>query len=1033
MDYYQQRILAGEAILFIGSGASYNCTDTSGKRIGFSGNELKNNISDKFLGGLGDKEDLEFASTMAIRRSGRLEFDLFIKNLVDNFEPTTEHKLLPKYRWKAIFTTNYDEAIEKSYYEERKEAKQKLERVLSDSDPLGQIMSDSNKLPLIKLHGCVSRINDTQLPLIISVDDYRNHLNNRSGLFQTLKEFLTNNIVIFYGYSLSDRNIIGLISDIDREGRKRPRHIWIDPYMDDLKMEYWQSMNLDCKKSSLLDFLEEIPVESKPFSQVLSLQKNSSKISKLISSQQVPSQLLEDYINKQLIYTNLDNKLQIDIDNYNKKLFYLGNAEGFGWTGSKLDFRRTIQTGITDTIFLEAGLSESKFNFYLISGYAGSGKTVLLKRLAWDGSNEFDKPCFYLEEGSLLNVTLIIELIELIEEPLYLFIDDILEFQKDIIDVKNYCEKAGKVIHIIGVSRSNEWNNSNNKLDFLDPKIFNLLDLDNSEIHSLLLKLKENDAEGDLKNLSDKERFDFIKNISNKQLIVTLLEATFQGKEFAEIVKDEYEKIYSRSAKELYLNICTLHQYGIRPRAGMISRLSGISFNDFKDEFLLPLELLVLSKFSYKDGDNVYSTRHSSIAESVYSQAFDSPTEKAQNLIKIIKYLNISYQTDKEAVELLLRGKLLAENFVNKDLVQQIYNIAHEIGLNESFLLHQQAIYESTNENGDLKFALDLLKRINQEDKSYDIRIVHHTMANIYRKMALFESHDKRKQEYWTLAKGLIQRIPKMKNNPLNFQLKGTILLDEIKYLPSDNPDLIKLIEEFESNLNIAFRNFPDDQSLIALEYDYSNFIENDPNAINKLEQVLRKNTNNIFLLQRFAKYHIKEKNYGTARIFLEKYLHNNINDKDINFLMAQTYIDENERDVKNIIRYLRKSYSPNDKYYLRKFEHARIEFSYGNEQKGNELFKELESYNISSTIKNTLRGSVTKEDGTEKLFLGNIVTINNDFGFVKCVEYSENIYFHRSCLVEQTQWEKLSRNNDVIFTITFTFKGVRVKTLSLQ
>ena len=46
MDYTEKQVLQGKAVLFLGAGASYNCTDHEKKRIGFTGNELLQKINE---------------------------------------------------------------------------------------------------------------------------------------------------------------------------------------------------------------------------------------------------------------------------------------------------------------------------------------------------------------------------------------------------------------------------------------------------------------------------------------------------------------------------------------------------------------------------------------------------------------------------------------------------------------------------------------------------------------------------------------------------------------------------------------------------------------------------------------------------------------------------------------------------------------------------------------------------------------------------------------------------------------------------
>lgn len=1021
MKYVHSQILEGNVVLFLGAGASYNCRNLEGERIGFSGSDLQKLIGDKFLDGKYEGYQLDFLATLAVRKVGRNVFDSYLRDIIKDFEPTEEHILLTKYKWKRIYTTNYDEVIENVYYEERKNNNYKLEKITSDSDPISNIITDSNNVPLIKLHGCISRISDKNLPLVISRASYRHVLENRSALFQLLKEDLSNSLIVFYGYGLEDLNIIGLLDDLEREGIEKPRHIWLDPYMDDMKQDFWSSNNLDCQKKNLTEFLKEIPDKDKILK---SLSRNDSIISHLIPSHNRPSAELESYIKEQLIYITKSN----NHDSYNQDLFYRGSSNGFDWVFNNLDFERTVLSEIVKLIYIESDIASNKFNFFLVNGYAGSGKTVLLKRLAWIGINKFNKPCFYLNEGGQLDIDIVIELIDLINEPIYLFLENILSVQYDIEKIRNYCKKNDCEIYIIGEARTNEWNNDANQLDPMVDEYFDLRDLDNKEIKLLIEKLDSIHIGGTYKLMSNKEKFDFIKKNNNKQLLVTLLEVTNDGKEFSEIIKNEFESIYDRIAKELYLNICTLHQYGVQVRAGMVNRLSGIGFTKFKDEFLEPLELLIVSFYSHKVNDYVYITRHQNIAEQVYLQAFMSEAEKAQHLIKIVRYLNVAYKNDRYALEKILRGKNLSSQFNDKHLVYQLYKIAFDVGINSSFILHQKAIFEMTHNIANLNLALSHLNEIDMDDTYYEMKIVNHTRANLYRKLALLDDDLEKKNKYWGLGLKLLNsNLRGVNYNSRNHDTKGRILLDEIKYLSSIGELVVDVVNEFEANINDGFKKFPYDESLTTLEYDFSRLLDDMPITISKLEYALSKNSDSMFILQRYAKYYIEKGEFQIARNALEKYLKNHPNDKEINYLMAFSFIKEDKKEnIKTITNYLKRSYSPNDSFYMKKFEHAKLEYLFGNQKTAKKLFDELASSNLPPKVKNQIRLN------GNKLYDAIVVTISEKFGFISCNEFEENIYMSKDSAAEE-DWSLLSRRDRVQITLSFTFRGPRVYSLSLR
>src|SRR3972149_8562629 len=95
-----------------------------------------------------------------------------------------------------------------------------------------------------------------------------------------------------------------------------------------------------------------------------------------------------------------------------------------------------------------------------------------------------------------------------------------------------------------------------------------------------------------IEHLPPEERRKFFILTADHQLLVALHEATL-GKSFDEIILDEYNRIVPDEAKLLYLDVCTLHRFKVGVRAGLLSRVSGITLNLFQERLLKPLEHVI--------------------------------------------------------------------------------------------------------------------------------------------------------------------------------------------------------------------------------------------------------------------------------------------------------------------------------------------------------------------------------------------------------------------------------------------------------
>jgi len=151
--------------------------------------------------------------------------NIFIQ-LAKNFDSKpflNELELLSRTNPAAIITTNYDELLEKYIFKSFKTI-------------IGQrIISETTKGKngkILKIHGCVTKPNS----IVITEEDYENFIDNQKYLSAKLLAYFVEYPIVIMGYSLSDRNILGIletISEIDFFGKSRKQkasNIWFISY-----------------------------------------------------------------------------------------------------------------------------------------------------------------------------------------------------------------------------------------------------------------------------------------------------------------------------------------------------------------------------------------------------------------------------------------------------------------------------------------------------------------------------------------------------------------------------------------------------------------------------------------------------------------------------------------------------------------------------------------------------------------------------------------------------------------------------------
>ena len=293
--------------------------------------------------------------------------------------------------------------------------------------------------------------------------------------------------------------------------------------------------------------------------------------------------------------------------------------------------------------------------------------------------------------------------------------------------------------------------------------MFPLEYLTTAEIEQLLDLLEKHHSLGYLEKLSAVDRFDELRVQAGRQLLVALLEAT-QGQTFEEILIDEFEGISPKRARKLYLTVCILNRLGVPVRAGLISRIHEIPFTEFRERLFEPLEHVVRVEEDWRIRDHVYLARHQLIAQIVFERALDSPDRRFTEILRIVKALNLSFDTDRSAFRAMMRGRAILELFPNPYHAATIFEAADRSSPDDSYVLHQHAIYEMNRPNGDFSFTYDLLHQASRLAPS-DLSIIH-SLAELERRRAESATSEGAKRRHRRQVFRLAQQLRTTQRTP---------------------------------------------------------------------------------------------------------------------------------------------------------------------------------------------------------------------------------------------------------------------------
>jgi tetratricopeptide (TPR) repeat protein len=1017
----------GRVVLVLGSGASIGAARSDGKPFP-STESLVRALSDQFLGKSYPNNDLAWISELAISASSLAVVQDFIADQFSNPTPAPHHSLVPSFRWRGIATTNYDRVVERSY----ELAPNKIQQVvpfLSNDDRVDAKLRDPSCVGLLKLHGCVTRTHDEYLPLILTVDQYATHRKNRTRVFQMLEEWAKENTLVFIGHSLRDIDLRKLLIDLVGNMGGHPRFYMVRPGVDDLERDFWNKRSISVIGMEYGEFLQKldgaIPRQLRP---LLKRLEADHPIRKHFTTQSPPSRPLLESLQYDWEYVHAG----MVIEKGEAKHFYSGFGLGWFPIHADLDVRRRLSSELIEDVFLRSEEDRpTTVELYLVKAEAGAGKSVALRRTAWDAAIRGGAMVLYVRPGRLPEPRVVEELALSTGQRLFVFVENPATEPAALVRLLTEVRKRKLRVTFITAERINEWNVRCEELENYLSGEHVLHSLNESEIGALVDLLEKHDALGSrLERLSRDERIEEFVKQAGRQLLVALHVAT-QGRPFEDILLDEYHRILPPEAQRLYLTVCVLNRLKVPVRAGVISRIHDIPFEEFKQRLFKPLEHVVHS-VQLPWGDMAYRTRHEEIAEIVFRRVLVDPADRYNQFVRILHALNPVYSTDSLALRALLRARSVHDLFPSYEDAAALYQTAVEVlGEDDVYLLQQRANHERLRPNGNLETATSLLMKARSLD-SRDESVIH-TLAEVMRKRADNSTESLERRRYRAEAKGLLQLIgsegPSAKF-AVNTRAKIAIdaVAEVLRNATSTERDIDDAVREAEREVAEARQRYPGDSYVAGLEAELGRALEDDQRTYNALEKARRANPRDPFIASRLATILIHRQQVVSAKDVVSEALRSNRGDKRLNHMYAE--IERRytpERNIEDLVNHYRRAFTRWDTNYESQFWFARYAWELGTNDSKNEakeVFRHLREAPVPHSERIQIRDVIrTAERPIE--YLGTVARVESTHGFVKLDGSGEWVFFHRSDVPENV-WADLTSERRVGFHLGFSLGGLR-------
>ena len=708
LNYMVDKISAGQCVLFVGAGLTQTCEDGRGIK-GPNATELARLVSTRFLGRNDVQDSLPQAADYSLAFHSKYDIDSFIRRQLGGLIPSPAALAIPQIPWKAIYTTNYDLVIEKAY-ESVNNPIQLVQPIYSNLTPISGLSEGS--IPLYKLHGCISRIDSPESPLAITYDEMAKARDRRRKLFRRFSDDLSEYTVVYVGYSRTDtffQDIIGEITDECGGVDGLRRSFAISPVAKEYEKLAWERN----RKISLInaDAEEYLPwlVDS------VSVHTGSEQAKDLSLEGALPEapELARDDI--RAIRDHYAFPLEeVQVGLADAQEFYKGNEAQWADIVAGHDSRRELAEEVILT--LVGDVDATQLRTVVLFGEAGSGKSTLLKRISVDLLNDWSLPVVFVRNQRSLDYTVLRPLVQALGTRLYVGVDDI---EDRVQELENFIVAARRDkadITILGSARLNEWSYKNQSHGLTFDISFDLQYLTTPEIDALLEKLEIAGQLGILAQQTQAERRQAFIRRADRQLLVALREAT-EGKRFDQIIQDEYSEIPEELAQEAYLLICCVYQAKVTMRAGVLRRLTGVSFEDFQAKLLTPAERVIIE--DKEDGEVVYRARHPIVAQIVADYKIPAAVERLSIYRRIFESLDLGIAEDRLAYQRLSRSRELADSLISYSLKAAFYKACRDANPSDAIAAQHWAIAAMDDRRFDTaQQQLNTARELDPRDKS---------------------------------------------------------------------------------------------------------------------------------------------------------------------------------------------------------------------------------------------------------------------------------------------------------------------------
>ena len=661
-------------VLVLGAGASI----PSGAP---AGNDLRDQLGQEFAINSYQSFGLADLTTIIEARRDRSQLVHAIRKRISKLQPAGGLLSLPLFDWASIFTTNYDDLVEKAFAKYNKSL-----RVYSSNHDF-QGTGITGEQELFKFHGTISKdvCEGHNSRLIITSTDYDQVTSYREALYSRLRDMLFTKSVLIVGQSLLDPDLRALVDEAQRLKSKAgaPGKIFLFIFQknEDLATVF-QARGLTVCFGGI-DELFSALLKSAPADQlVMSVTTDVLGATPLLEPATIT------------VSTALANQTgQLERMFSGKSASFADIARGWTFGREISDLLEAQHTGAD-----RAPIS-------VVLGVAGVGKTTAarmsLSRLAarevecWEHKSDF---AFEPDHWAKVNDELVKR-----KKTGVLLIDDAHLFLRDLNKlIEILANKPSWALKLILLSSRPHWNPRLKSAElFKNREEYELSRLSVSEINGLLDLL---DSSKEIRELiedtflgfSRPERLDRLRERCDADMFVCMKNIFgFQG--IDTIILEEFASLHT-DLQDIYRVVAGMQSIGTKVHRELVRRLTGLE----AERVSRVLDDLngIIEEYTVSDREGIYGwrVRHPLIASILSKYKYSDQDDLYDLFDRVISSINPAYQFEAQSINDMCDLETGITRIVDRQrqniLLRRMISIAPNLRVPRHRLIHNLIILE---------------------------------------------------------------------------------------------------------------------------------------------------------------------------------------------------------------------------------------------------------------------------------------------------------------------------------------------------